>query len=111
MALAETPRTLLLRLNAASKVSYKQCDEDPAGAAHEFCMSATAALDEQNISGDVLQDEKKCEAFIDRLISKVELEHLRRMVRSERTVWSNEQKGSMRYFKEQLKTMAVEAHL
>lgn len=32
-ALAETTRTLSVRLNAAaSKVSYKKCDEDPAGA-------------------------------------------------------------------------------
>ena len=109
-ALAETPRTVLARLKSAvATLKYEQCDEDPAGAAQQFCLSAVAALDEQNISA-ILQDVEKCKTFIDSLINKVEPPFLRRQIKEERTIWSKEQQGSMQYFMRQLKSNAVEAH-
>ena len=109
-ALAETPRTVLARLKSAiSALKYEQCDEDPAGAAQQFCLSAVAALDEQNISA-IINDVEKCKTFIDMLVNKVEPSFLRKQIKEERTIWSKEQQGSMKYFMQQLKSNAAEAH-
>ena len=87
---AAAPRDLSERIHSAvSSVKYKQCKDDPAGAALTFCLDAVKALDKNNASA-IMQDEGKAKFFIDKLQEKLEPSVLRERVRMKRTTWTKE---------------------
>jgi len=106
-AIGKTTRALSFRIKTAlSSVKYKQKPEDPSGAVLMFCLEFIKALDTQNCS-DILKDAKKAEKVLDMLQEKIEPIHLRKKIRNERALWSENERGSISHFKKQLTEQAI----
>lgn len=85
-------------------------DKDPIGSAQNFCLVAKAALDQQNISGDLVNDRNKFETIFNKVVYEVVSLLLRQTQKDEQKLWTSEKKVSMCFLMQLLKTMAVEGY-
>lgn len=106
--IATSPRDMVSRIKAAvASVKYRQCPEDPSGAALTFCADLVMALDKHNVS-DIIQDVEKAKTLIDMLENKIEPALLRKRLKDARSFWSKEEKGQLKFFKTNLAKLAAE---
>ena len=101
-----TPRDLSERVRAAiNSVSYKQCPEDPSGAALTFVVNIVKALEKQN-AVCITTDKELSKGLILRMTEKLEPPELRERIKIAQECWTQEQKSSLTFFEERVGSTA-----
>lgn len=108
--LTAAPKDISERVRSAiDSVTYKQCKQDPSGAAMEFVLNIITALDKNNAS-EVVQESEKSKSLINRLIHKLEPAELVVRLNDERAYWSSSDKSNLQFFMKRISALAVEVH-
>ena len=104
--ISSTPRDLSERVRAAiGSVTYKQCPEDPSGAALTFVVNIVKALEKHNASS-VTADKELCKGLIIRMTEKLEPPELYERIKIAQECWTTEQKSSLTFFEQRIASTA-----
>ena len=105
------PKDLSERVDSALlSVKFKANQEDPAGGVTNFIVKVITALDQNNAS-EVLSDQDLAKHFIDRLVKKLKDPVLQGRIKMRRCGWNKRQLSDIKFFKNEASGLAVELAL
>lgn len=94
---------------SVSSVQFKQCKTDPSGAVERFISDLITALDRNNASS-ILSDEEQCKCFLKLVVEKLEPAELRQRIKNMRSMWTAAERSSLRHFTDKSSFIAEQVH-
>ena len=105
------PRDLSERIESAlHSVNYAANPEDPAGGISNFVINVITALDQNNAS-EILQDQDLSKHFMDRIIKKIKDPILQERIKMRRRGWNKTQLSDIKFFKNEAASIAIDLAL